>query len=123
MGSMHQAAKYLGASAAGTLVHYALLTILVQWSALASLWASTCGAAAGALVIYLINYFITFRSTRGHISASSRFIAVAAISTGVNGLVLSTAMAQMNWSLAPAQVLATGTQFSVGFVINREWTF
>ncbi|BBO91709.1 GtrA family protein [Desulfosarcina ovata] len=123
MESVTQVVKYLGASIAGTLVHYALLVILVRWYALQPLWASTCGAIAGALVIYLANYFITFHSTRRHISASSRFIAVAAISTGVNGLILNTALTQMNWSLAPAQVFATGIQFSVGFTINRVWTF
>ena len=123
MSSIAQLAKYLGASVAGTLVHYALLTILVRWYALPPLWASTSGAIAGALVIYLLNYFITFQSTKRHISASSKFIVVAAVCAGVNALILNTAMTKMDWSLAPAQVFATGMQFSVGFAIHRVWTF
>ena len=115
--------KYLGASIVGTLVHYALLAILIRWYTLPPVWASTCGAIAGAVVIYLANYFITFQSTRSHISATTRFIVVSAIATGVSGLMLNVAMTQMNWPLAPAQVFATGMQFSVGFAINRAWTF
>jgi putative flippase GtrA len=116
-------AKYLGASIAGTLVHYAFLIVLVRWFTVRPLWASTSGAIIGALVIYLINYFITFHSTRRHINASSRFIVVAAVCTAVNALILNTALTQMDWSLAPAQVFATGIQFSIGFAIHRVWTF
>ena len=123
MRSIIQVAKYLGASLTGTIVHYALLIVLVRWLGFAPLWASTSGAIAGALVIYLLNYFITFQSGRRHISASSRFIVVAAVCTAVNALILNTALTQMNWSLAPAQVFATGMQFSVGFAIHRAWTF
>jgi len=123
MASILQLAKYLGASIAGTLVHYVFLIALVRWFAVRPLWASTSGAVMGALVIYLINYFITFHSTKRHISASSRFIVVAAVCTAVNALILNTALTHMDWSLAPAQVFATGMQFSVGFAIHRVWTF
>ncbi|WP_054030200.1 GtrA family protein [Desulfatitalea tepidiphila] len=115
--------KYLGASIAGTLVHYSLLIILIRSLSLKPLWASTSGAIAGAMVIYVLNYFVTFQSTRGHISASSRFFFIAAICTAVNGWVLNFAMTQMNLPLAPAQVFATGAQFSVGFAVHRGWTF
>jgi len=118
-----QMVKYLGASVAGTLVHYSLLVVLIRSLSLKPLWASTSGAIAGALVIYMLNYFVTFQSTRGHINASSRFFLVAAICTAVNGWILNTALTQMNWSLAPAQLIATVVQFSVGFSIHRVWTF
>lgn len=124
MAMLHaQLIKYLGASIAGTLVHYIILIILVQWFTIAPLWASTSGAIAGALIIYLLNYFVTFQSTRGHIGASSRFFLIVAICTAVNGLVLNIALTQMNWPLPIAQVFATGVQFSVGFGIHRVWTF
>jgi len=123
MGPIAQIAKYIGASTAGTLVHYGILIITVRWSTFKPLWASTAGAIAGAIVIYLLNYFITFKSTRRHIIATSRFITVAAICTAVNGLALNAALTQIHWSLAPAQVFATGMQFSVGFAIHRVWTF
>lgn len=115
--------NYLSASVAGTLVHYSLLIILIRSLTLKPLWASTSGAIAGALVIYVLNYFVTFRSIKGHLSASSRFFLVAAICTVVNGWMLNIALTQMNWSLAPAQVFATGAQFSIGFAIHRVWTF
>ena len=118
-----QMVNYLGASVAGTLVHYSLLIILIRSLTLNPLWASTSGAIAGALVIYVLNYFVTFRSIKGHLSASSRFFLVAAICTVVNGWMLNIALTQMNWSLAPAQVFATGAQFSIGFAIHRVWTF
>lgn len=115
--------KQLGASIAGTAVHFGLLSILVGLFHAPPVWASTGGAAAGALVIYLMSYFMTFRSTKEHSACLSKFFLVAAFGALVNGSVLSAAMSQMHWSLLPAQMLASGIQFSICFGINRMWTF
>lgn len=114
---------YLLVGATGTAVHYGLLFLLVRSGLLAPLAASTCGAAAGATVIYLLNYHLTFRSTKSHLKTLVRFLLVAAVGMLFNAAILGLTMSRLEWPLATAQILATGVQFFAAFTANREWTF
>lgn len=118
-----QLVKYFGAGATGTALHYLLLAGLVHFTGVKPVPASTCGAIAGAVVIYALNYFITFRSTRAHGLTMIRFGLVAGLGLLINGMALQLALNQLVWPLAPSQILATMLQFSVGFTLNRLWTF
>ncbi len=115
--------RYLGASIAGTALHYGVLLMLTQGFAFSPLWASTCGAMAGAVTIYTLSYVYVFRSSQMHLVALGKFGLVAAVGLVVNGTVLSAALSHLNWPLVPAQVLATGAQFLLGFIFNRNWIF
>lgn len=74
-----QLVKYLGASFSGTALHYLLLASLVHGAGVRPVPASTCGAMAGAMMIYGLNYFITFRSTKAHGPTMARFLLVAGL--------------------------------------------
>lgn len=115
--------KYLGASLVGTVAHYSLLAFLVGFGVFRPVAASVCGAAVGALIIYLLNYHLTFRSTKGHRESLTRFGLVAACGLILNGIILSLALHRLGWALGPSQVLTTGAQFFAVFLVNRRWTF
>ena len=85
--------------------------------------ASTWGALAGATLIYLLHYYLTFSSGKKHREAAIRFSLVAGGGLFLNATVLSTVINLLGWSLGPAQVLATLNQFWVGYTVNRRWTF
>ena len=115
--------KYLSASVMGTFAHYSLMMILIRGGAVSVLLASTVGAITGALIIYLFNYFYTFRSQKGHLESVSKFFMVAALGLGMNGVVLKAALVYLDWHYLVAQCLATTAVFGLSFTINRAWTF
>ena len=115
--------KCLGASITGTAVHYGLLFMLMRIFTFGPVRASSCGSVAGAMTIYTLNYFYAFRSSQRHAVAMTRFALVATVGLVVNGAVLNAALAHLDWPVVPAQVLASGVQFWLGFIFNRIWTF
>ena len=114
--------RYAGAGAAGTLVQYATLVVLVQTQAAGAVAASTLGAIAGALVNYVLNHRLTFASERTHAQALPRFAAVAAAGIAVNALVVALLVGAGAHYLV-AQVVATGVVLVAGYLANRAWTF
>ena len=124
---MPEFAWYVSVGAVGTAVHYAVfLTITLRAPQPVPLWlvvaASTAGALLGALVNYLLNRRLTFRSARPHRSAAPRFAVVAAGSLALNALTVGGLSAA---GLAPlaAQVGATALVLVSGYLLNRNWTF
>ncbi|MFA5699811.1 MAG: GtrA family protein [Desulfuromonas sp.] len=116
-------AKYLLASVVGTTAHYGLMLLLIRGFAANVVLASTCGALTGAVIVYVLNYFFTFRCQKNHVESMAKFFLLAAAGAGVNGLVLNTAVEYLEWSVPGAQLLATAIVFSLNFTLNRAWTF
>lgn len=115
-----QLVKYLGASVSGTALHYLLLASLVHGAGVRPVPASTCGAMAGAMMIYGLNYFITFRSTKAHGPTMARFLPVAGLGLIINGIAQHVALNRLAWPLAPSQMVATMLQFSAAFYSRSE---
>ncbi|MDW7646424.1 MAG: GtrA family protein [Desulfuromonadales bacterium] len=115
--------KYLLVSVFGTLIHYGLMTVLIQQFSATVLPASTAGAITGALIIYLLNYFCTFHSRKKHLESVSRFFLVAALGLVINGLTLKAILGWLGGHYLIAQCLATVAVFGFSFTINRTWTF
>ena len=115
--------KYATAGAAGTVVQYALLLLLVEGAGMGSVLASTCGAVAGAFVNYTLNYRYTFRSSRPHAEAMVKYFTVTAGGIALNALVLAAATSLLGLHYVFAQLLATGVVLLAAFATNRAWTF
>lgn len=115
--------KYLLASISGTLVHYGLMITLIRQFQVSVLSASTFGAITGAMIIYLLNYFCTFRSRKRHMESVSKFFIVAALGLAMNGLVLTAVLDYLGVHYLIAQCVATSAVFGLSFSINRAWTF
>lgn len=118
-----QLSIYLVASIIGTALHYLILYSLVQFFALGTVVSSTCGALAGALTIYLLNYFLVFKSTRRHRDALTRFLLVACLGVLLNGLILKQLTLVSDWHYLVLQVITTAIVFASNFALNRGWTF
>lgn len=120
---IYELSRYLAASVIGTLAHYSLMLILIRKWSFSTVLASTCGAVTGALIIYLLNYFVTFHSQKKHLESLLKFYLTAALGVGVNGMILSSAMKYLGWPILIAQLSATTAVFSLTYTINRTWTF
>lgn len=118
-----QLSSYLAASILGTAAHYFILICLVQYLSLSTLIASTTGALVGALVIYNLNYFLVFKSTKHHRNALTQFSLVTCLGVALNAMILKILISIFNWHYLILQIITTVIIFCCNFALNRSWTF
>ena len=123
MDSFYQFIRFAGVGAIGTIAHYVTLIILVQCAGANPIGASTTGFVLGAFINYYLNYHYTFRSTRNHQEAMTKFFTVAVVGVFSNGAFMALATEILALPYLIAQVLATGMVLIWNFVANRLWTF
>ncbi len=117
--------RFLGfalVGAAGTLLHYLVLSALVVSSVSPPGPAAAAGAAAGACLNYWLNRRYTFRSGRRHREALPRYLVLAAVGAAGNGLVVSI-LSGAGLHFLPAQFIATGLILLLNFSISKKWIF
>lgn len=111
----------VGVAATGLqyLVYGALLR-LAPWPAVA---ASMAGYLAGSVLSYLLNYHVTFRSSRGHASAVPRFYAMAAVAFVLNAAIVGALVDGLGLNAWAGQVVATAVCLAWNFAVSRHWVF
>lgn len=117
-----QIGKFAAGGGLGTLCHYVLLWIMVK-NHFNPVAASGCGMIAGAVVVYFINYYLTFSSSKKHFDTMKRFLPMASLGFCLNGLILGCALEYFALPLPLSQVMATAGQFLFGFTISSLWVF
>lgn len=118
-----QIGRYLTASGIGTAAHYALMASLIHLAGVDAVVASSIGAVVGAVIIYILNYYVTFQSKKNHQVAALRFTLVAAFSVLANGMILKGLLSWLDWHYILLQGITTLTVFSLTYLLNRTWTF
>lgn len=111
------------AGAGATGAHYAVLVAGVQLAGFAPLHASVFGAACGALVSYLLNYHLTFRSTAAHRSAAARFIAMAGLGFALNYALMYMFTVAFRIHYLAAQAATTLLVLGVNYLLSARWVF
>ena len=111
--------RYFFVGAAGTAVHYVLLFLLLD--ELGAVTASTVGAVAGGLTNFVLAHAWVFSGRASVRRALPRFAVVAAACLGVNAAILSLMI--LSLPVLPAQLVATGSAFLAGYVLNDLWSF
>ena len=105
-----------------TLAHYAVMfSGQAIWQA--PVFWSFVGAATGAVVGYLLNYFITFASTLPHRTTTPRYILVVCLSVLLNAGLIWVLVAQLGVPLLPAQLCVTAMIFVLNFALHSQLTF
>jgi putative flippase GtrA len=109
--------------AVGTAGHYATLIMLVELIHLDPTFSSFLGAIVGAVINYLLNYKYTFRSSKPHHIAASKFMLIAAIGAGINTLLMYTFIHIAGIYYLLAQIITTLLVLIWNFLLNKMWTF
>lgn len=109
--------------ALATPAHFLTLILLVELGGVGAVWATSVGAAVGALVNYLLNHRYTFRSRKPHLEAGPKFFTIALMTGLLNALLVYLGVDQMGMHYLPAQVCATLIVFLANFLLNSVWTF
>ena len=85
--------------------------------------ASAVGFVLGAFVNYILNYRYTFRSTKNHREAMTKFMAVALAGLILNTFIMAMATGYFALHYLLAQILATGLVLIWNYSVNLLWTF
>lgn len=107
-----------------TACHFAVLFALHEWVRVGVVAATSWGAAAGAVVNYVLNRRITFAASGSGAGAIPRFALVAITGLGLNSgsmAVLEQVVPQVHYLLR--QCVVTGFVLLYSFTLNRFWTF
>ena len=115
--------RFAAVGAITTMVQYLVLWLGVARFAMPAALASAVGYALGVLISYCLNYVMTFRSTRSHVAAVPRYLAVFGIGWCINAGLMTLLVHGRDWNLWLAQVIATGVGLVWNFSGNRWWTF
>lgn len=115
--------RYTLIGGVATATHYAILLVLVELFALPAAGSTTLGASGGALVAYLANRRFTFSGAAPHRLVLPRFIVVATLGAGLNGLIVWAGTRSFQWHYLAVQAIATIAILGLTYRINRRWTF
>jgi len=122
-GTIGQFLLYAGIGAIGTLGHYAILIVLVQFWAVDPVFASCIGFVVGAMINYILNYHFTFQSDKRHAEALTKFLIVATAGAVINGVIMYVGVENTHFNYLIVQIFATIVVLLWNFIVNKLWTF
>lgn len=114
--------RFTIAGVLATASHYAVMFTGLQLADHPVIW-SFVGAAFGSLVGYLINYFVTFKSTVPHGLALFRYFLIVALSIALNTLTIFCLLTFTTMSVLSAQLLSTFIVFVANYFAHSNITF
>lgn len=109
--------------ALGTACHYLVLVSLVQFLGLGPAYATTMGYATGAIVNYVLNRRVTFRSQRSHGIALPRYVTIVLAGLIINTTMMILLNRVIGLHYLISQVVSTGVVLVVNFVLSKFWVF
>lgn len=122
-GNTKQFIMYAGIGAVGTGGHFMTLILLVELAGVSAVWATTAGFVVGALINYILNYHLTFRSDKAHRETMSKFFIVALVGAGLNMMIMFFGVDVLALFYLLAQVIASSVVLLWTFAANKLWTF
>lgn len=114
---------YIGAGGIATGAHYATTIAAVELGHAWPVAASAGGFLVGAVVKYLLNYTVAFRSRHAHAETGVRFVLVLAALLAANAAIFWLLNARLGMNYMVSQVLTTGALIAPGYFANRRWVF
>lgn len=118
-----EAVRFLLAGTFATALHYLLLIALVEISPLAPVTASLISYALAALGNYLLNYYLTFSCQIAHQAALPRFVWVATMGFGANGVIMYLGTDTLTLHYLPVQLVATAVVLVWNYLAHTLWTY
>ncbi len=116
-------AKFLLAGVAGAIVQYSILVTVVQFVGHYPVTASAAGYLLGAIANYVINYHVTFRSSRPHSQAIRRFSTVVALGLTLNSALMTVFVHWYHIQYLISQVATTALVLLWNFAAHANWSF
>lgn len=123
MSVSRQFLRFAAVGASGTAVQYSVLWSGVELFGTSAAAASGVGYVLGAIVNYVLNYFFTFKSDKGHGEAAAKYFTLLAVGWCMNTGLMWLLVHQLGWNYWIAQLLATAIGLAWNFTGSRLWAF
>lgn len=108
---------------AATLVHAAILSLLIEWFALPVQLANISAFVVAFLVSYLGHHRWTFASDAGHKEAASKFLLTAIIGFVANVMIMELVVVQLGYHYLIGFLCVVFSVPPATYVISRLWIF
>jgi putative flippase GtrA len=118
-----QFATFSGVGLVAAVAHFGVLIALVEGTGMDAVRAALAGFIAGAVVSYVLNRRLTYRSDRPHREATWRFAVVAVVGFLLTWAFMAAFTRGLGAPYLPAQLATTGIVLFWTFVANKLWTF
>jgi putative flippase GtrA len=118
-----QFATFSGVGLVAAVAHFGVLVALVEGTGTDAVRAALAGFAAGAIVSYVLNRRLTYRSDRPHREATWRFAVVAIVGFLLTWAFMAAFTRGLGAPYLPAQLVTTGIVLFWTFIGNKLWTF
>jgi putative flippase GtrA len=118
-----QFATFSGVGLVAAVAHFGVLVALVEGTGTDAVRAALAGFAAGAIVSYVLNRRLTYRSDRPHREATWRFAVVAIVGFLLTWALMAVFTRGLGAPYLPAQLVTTGIVLFWTFIANKLWTF
>ncbi|MFK7974908.1 MAG: GtrA family protein [Halioglobus sp.] len=115
--------KYAMVGILGTVTHFGLLYILVEWLSIAPLPATSIAFVWVALQSYVLSKNWVFDSDNSHSTSLPRFIAVSVTGFFGNLGIMYVAVNILSFWYMAAQAIAILIIPPMNYLMNRYWTF
>lgn len=119
----HSVFRYLISGGTGALVHFAILTGLVEYYHMNDTVATSIGFVIGSVVNYTLQYHWTFSADGPHHVMFTRYAGVTLITMSINAGIFWLFTHQFGIYYLYSQIIATGLMVFVNFHINKHFTF
>ncbi|QRG04490.1 GtrA family protein [Xanthobacter dioxanivorans] len=120
---VRQFSTFVGVGLAATAAHFAALTLVVEEDLLGPVAGSAVGFVVGGIVSYSLNRRYTFETTRSHAGAVPRFMVIAGVAFGLNGLLMELLVHRLGLFYLLAQAITSGLIMLWTFSGYRLWAF
>ena len=115
----HQFLRFAAVGASGTAVQYSVLWGGVEWAGISAAAASGIGYILGSVVNYILNYFFTFKSDKGHGEAASKYFTLLGIGWCINTGLMWLLVDRLGTHPTLAVLLVVAATVPVTFALSR----
>ena len=115
--------RYAVVGVIGTIIHFGILTLLVERFRGEPVTSSTIGFIITVIVSYLLNHRWTFRSDRGHGSALPRYVIVSVTGMVLNSGIMYLTVHVFGLYYILGQCLVVVVVPITNFALNYRWSF
>lgn len=113
--------RFSFAGGIATLVQFSLLYLFVEFRLLDKISASALSFVISAVCNYLMNYHMTFASTKSHLTTLPKFVGVAAFGLLLNVSLFSMFLLLVHYLVA--QMFATLITLCTNFILHKYWIY
>lgn len=114
--------RFLFVGGTATLLQLGLLTLFIETELLAPVISSALSYSISAIYNYLLNYYLTFASTRTHLETFPKFLLVASFGVGVNTITFA-ALLQLTGYYLFAQCVAIVVTLLLNYTLHKYWIY